>query len=272
MDIPVGDLAFPGDNLGPPEAGSRHSARGLRSEAAEKFLAAVVREAKSSHLLSAEHFSVDGTLIEAWASMKSFRPKGEDKEGGDGNGWGDFRGEKRSNETHASKTDPQAKLMRKGRGREAKLCFLGHALMENRSGLLLDVRISEAKGKAERETGLQMLLDVARSGRITVGADRGYDTRDFVESWRRLQVTPHVAQNTSGRRSAIDGRTTRHRGYSISQVARRRIEQIFGWLKSCAGLRRTRFQGVARTQLYVRLAGAAYNLLRLAKLELAAAT
>ena len=247
-----------------PSTFSHNRERLLAHEVSAKFLAAVVQQAKSAHLLSSEHFSVDGTLIEAWASMKSFRPKGEDE--GDGNGWGDFRGERRSNETHASKTDPEARLLRKGKGRESKLCFLGHALMENRNGLLLDLQVSPADGCAERRMGLQMLSGLERSGRITVAADRGYDTRDFVGSCRDLDITPHVAQNTSGRRSAIDGRTTRHPGYGRSQVARRKIEKIFGWLKGCAGARRTRFRGVERTQLYVQLAAATYNLVRLAKL------
>ena len=197
--------------------------------------------------------------------MKSFRPK--DDEGGDNNGWGDFRGQKRSNDTHASKTDPESKLMRKGNGREAKLCFMGHALMENRNGLLIDLRVSQANGRAERETALEMLAEHAH-GRATVGADRGYDTKDFVARAREQSVTPHVAKNENARRrSAIDGRTTRHEGYRISQTIRMRIEQVFGWIKSVGGLRRTRYRGRRRTQLAAYMVGAAYNLLRMSRLQ-----
>lgn len=265
LDMELDEEAFDASTF------SRNRERLLAHEVAEQFFAAVVQQARKTHLLSAEHFSLDGTMIEAWASLKSFRPKDED-DPSDGNGWGDFRGSKRSNETHASRTDPEAKLLRKGKGREAKLCFLGHALMENRSGLLVDLRVSQARGDAEREEGLHMLSDLPGRGRVTVGADRGYDTRDFVATCRSLEVTPHVAQNTTGRRSALDERTTRHAGYRCSQVARRGIEKIFGWLKQYGGLRKSRFRGVARTQLAARLAAVAYNLLRLARLEMANAT
>lgn len=244
---------------------SRNRERLLQHEVAAEFFAAV--RAQAPGLMSREHFSVDGTLLEAWASMKSFRPKDEDE--GDNNGWGEFRGEQRSNDTHESKTDPEAKLMRKGRGREAKLCFAGHALMDNRNGLLVDLRVSEANGYCERETALEMLADHA-DGRVTVGADRGYDTADFVARCRRQGVTPHVAMNDSRRSSAIDGRTTRHAGYGISQTIRMRIEQIFGWVKSIGGLRRSRFRGRRRTQLAAYIVGAAYNLLRINKLRRAA--
>jgi len=223
-----------------------------------------IRE-QASDLMSREHFSVDGTLLEAWASMKSFRPKDDDD--GDHNGWGDFRGQRRRNDTHESKTDPEAKLFRKGRGREAKLCYAGHALMENRHGLLVDLRISEANGYAERETAIDMLLRNVDSS-ATVGADRAYDTRDFVARCRAAGTTPHVAQNEHARRrSAIDGRTTRHLGYEISQRIRMRIETIFGWLKSVGGLRRTRYRGRRKTQFAAYLAAAAYNLLRVARLR-----
>ena len=242
---------------------SRNRERLMKHEVAAHFFAAVREEA--SELMSGEHFSADGTLLEAWASMKSFRPKGEDD--GDGNGWGDFRGQKRSNETHESKTDPEAKLMRKGNGREAKLCFMGHALMENRHGLLVDLQVSEANGFAERETALSMLGEHA-AARATVAADRGYDTKDFVQRCREKQVVPHVAQHQNERRnSAIDGRTTRHIGYELSQRIRMRIESIFGWIKTVGGLRRTRYRGRRRTQLAAYFVGAAYNLLRVAKLS-----
>jgi transposase len=242
---------------------SRNRERLMDHEVATLFFAAIRTQASS--FMSGEHFSVDGTLLEAWASMKSFRPK--DDNDGDSNGWGDFRGQKRSNETHQSKTDPEAKLMRKGNGREAKLCFAAHALMENRNGLLIDLAVSEANGTCERETALSMLEQHAPAG-TTVGADRGYDTRDFVERSREAGVTPHVAQFENARRSsAIDRRTTRHIGYAISQQIRKRIEQIFGWIKTVGGLRRTRFKGRERTQLAAYMVGAAYNLLRIAKLQ-----
>lgn len=242
---------------------SRNRERLMEHEVAAGFFAAVREEADD--LMSREHFSVDGTLLEAWASMKSFRPKDED--GGDNNGWGEFRGQKRSNDTHESKTDPESKLMRKGNGREAKLCFIGHALMENRNGLLVDLRVSEANGRAERETALEMLAEHAH-GPATVGADRGYDTKDFVARAREQNVTPHVAKNQNERRrSAIDGRTTRHVGYRISQTIRMRIEQVFGWIKSVGGLRRTRYRGRRRTQLAAYMVGAAYNLLRMSRLQ-----
>ena len=242
---------------------SRNRERLMEHEVAALFFAAVRRHAAA--LMSSEHFSVDGTLIEAWASMKSFRPKDDDE--GDNNGWGDFRGERRRNDTHESKTDSEARLMRKGNGREAKLCFAGHALMENRNGLLVDLTVSEANGTAERDTALSMLEEHASRG-ATVGADRGYDTRGFVQSCRERGVTPHVAQHQNERRSsAIDGRTTRHAGYRISQTTRMRIEKIFGWIKSVGGLRRTRYRGRARTQLAAYFVGAAYNLLRVARLQ-----
>lgn len=246
---------------------SRNRERLMKHEVAALFFVAVRDEA--SELMSSEHFSVDGTLLEAWASLKSFRRKDDDD--GDGNGWGDFRGEKRSNQTHESKTDPEAKLMRKGNGREAKLCFMGHALMENRHGLLMDLQVTEANGFAERETALSM-LDKHAPGGATLGADRGYDTQDFVRRCREQSVTPHVAQHANERRrSAIDGRTTRHVGYELSQRLRMRIEAIFGWIKSIGGLRRTRYRGRRRTQLAAYFVGAAYNLLRIAKLARSAA-
>jgi IS5 family transposase len=240
---------------------SRNRDRLLEHGVAAEFFTAV--RAQASALMSREHFSVDGTLLEAWASMKSFRPK--DQHEGDNNAWEDFRGEQCSNDTHQSKTDPEARLMRKGRGREAKLCFAGHALMDNRNGLLVDLRVSEANGYSERETALEMLAEHA-GGRVTVGADRGYDTADFVARCRRQGVTPHVAMNDARRSSAIDGRTTCHVGYGIRQTIRMRIEQVFGWLKSIGGLRRSRFRGKRRTQLAAHMVGAAYNLLRMNKL------
>lgn len=246
---------------------SKNQARLLAHDAAGQFFATIVEQAKAAGLMSSDHFSVDGTLIEAWASMKSFRPKDEDD--GDSNGWSNFRGERRSNETHESKTDPEAKLARKGNGQEARLAYSGHAMTENRNGLLVDFRILEANGRAEREAALVMLDDGSRgNGPKTLGADKGYDTKDFVAECRSRGVTPHVAKNEHARRSsAIDARTTRHPGYRASMIVRRRIEQVFGWMKTIGGLERTRWRGVAKTQLAAFLVGAAYNLLRIAKLR-----
>jgi len=240
---------------------SDNRARLLKYDAAGKFFRRVVARAENAGLMSPSHFSVDGTLIEAWASMKSFRPKDEKK--GDSNGWSDFSGKKRSNETHQSRTDPEARLFRKGRGKEARLTFMGHALMENRNGLMRDIHISTSSGTAEREAALTMTDRSVAGGAATLGADAGYDAKSFVHELRERGVTPHVAQK---RHSAIDGRTTRHAGYSASQCVRKRAEQIFGWLKTIGGLRKTRYKGRSKNQLAAYMAGAAYNLLRMAKL------
>ena len=240
----------------------------LEGAIAAKFLRAVLARPKVKALLSDEHFSVDGTLIQAWASMKSFRPKdgsGEPPDPGR-NGERDFHGEQRTNETHASATDPEAKLFRKGRGKEAKLSFIGHALMENRHGLLVDSRVSEANGTAERDVAEIMLAAVPGRHPLTVGGDKGFDTRGFVAALRELKVTPHVTQNTTNRRSAIDGRTTRHPGYVASQRIRKRIEEAFGWIKEIALQRRARHRGKDRVGWQFTLAAAAYNLIRLPKL------
>lgn len=251
---------------------TKNRERLLEHRAAEKFLAAIVGLAQREGLLSQDHFTVDGTLIEAWASMKSFRPKGEapsarpTDDDDKGNPSVNFKGEKRRNETHQSTTDPEARLMRKSRGQEAKLSFGGHLLMENRHGLLLDIEVAAADGKAEREAALAM-VDKRKRKPKTLGGDKGYDTKEFVAELRARKITPHVAANTERKGgSAIDGRTTRHEGYTISQRLRKRVEEIFGWLKTIGGLDRTRFKGCARTQLQARLTGAAYNLLRMAKL------
>jgi transposase len=260
LDMDMTEAAFSPATFG------KNRDRLLEHEVAGRFFRAVVEQARRKRLMSAEHFSVDGTLIDAWASMKSFRPKDEDDDN-DGNGWGDFRGEKRSNETHASKTDPEAKLARKGNGREARLSFCLNALMENRNGLLVGVSLEQATGHAERDAALQMLeTDLGGKRRVTLGADRGYDTKDFVAACRELNVTPHVAQHTRRRRSAIDGRTTRAEGYRISSVVRRRLEGVFGWLKSSAGFRKTRYRGVAKTGLWATMTATAYNLLRISRL------
>lgn len=249
---------------------SRNRDRLLEHEVAHLFLQAVVKRAKREALMSSEHFSVDGTLIEAWASMKSFRPKDEKKDDddkGDGNGWGDFKGKKRSNETHESRTDPEAKLLRKSGGKEAKLCFAEHVLMENRNGLIVDLMVAPAVGVTEPAAALELLSRALPTGRITVGADKGYDTKDFVRQCKELDATAHVAQHMNARRSsAIDRRTTRHPGYEISQVVRRRIESIFGWKKTVGGCRKSRYRGVERTGFFATMAGAAYNLIRMARL------
>jgi transposase len=250
---------------------SKNRDRLLDGAIAARFLAAVLAQPRVKRLLSGEHFSVDGTLIEAWASMKSFKPKdtpgGDDGSGGGRNEAVDFKGEKRSNATHASTTDPDALLYRKGPGMEANLCFIGHGLMENRSGLIVDTRLTRVSGHAERLAALAMIEPYGdRPHAITLGADKGYDTRDFVMELRELNVRPHVARNISARRSAIDGRTTRHPGYAMSQRIRKRIEEAFGWIKTVAGLRKTRFRGLPRVDLAFAFAAAAYNLVRLPKL------
>lgn len=230
----------------------------------------MLAQPKVKQLLSTDHFSVDGTLIEAWASMKSVKPKdgsGEPPTGGGRNAEADFHGERRSNQTHGSTTDPDARLYRKGAGKEAKLCFMGHGLMENRHGLLVDACLTRADGHAERVAALHMIEPHAERPRaITLGADKAYDVQDFVNELRSLKVTPHVTQNTKGRRSAIDGRTTRHGGYAVSQRIRKRIEEAFGWIKTVAGQDKTKFRGRDRVGWAFTFSTAAYNLVRLPKL------
>jgi transposase len=253
---------------------SKNRARLLEHDVAKKFLAEIVQQARSAQLMSDDHFTVDGTLIEAWASLKSFRPKGDDPEDrpppdDPGNPTVNFHGQKRSNETHQSTTDPESKLYRKGRNHEAKLSYSGNVLMENRNGLIVDIRVEPATGYAERDAALSMLdgLVPNSSAALTLGADAGYDTSGFVAACRERGITPHVAQTRDQRRrSAVDGRTTRHAGYAVSQRIRKRIEEIFGWTKTVASFRKTRFRGVARTQLAAHLVAAAYNLLRISKL------
>jgi transposase len=249
---------------------SKNRDRLLEGDIAAKFLAAVLAQPRVKRLLSSDHFSVDGTLIEAWASMKSFRPKdGSDERPADSgrNTEVNFRGEKRSNVTHASTTDRDAKLYRKGPGKEAKLCFMGHGLMENRSGLLVGACVTPADGHAERVAALALIEPLAdRPRAITLGTDKGYDAEEFVNELRSMRVTPHVAQNTSGRRSAIDGRTTRHAGYAASQRIRKRIEEAFGWIKTVAGQEKTRFCGAERVGFAFTFAATAYNLVRLPQL------
>jgi hypothetical protein len=230
----------------------------------------VLAQPEVKALLSDEHFTVDGTLIEAWASMKSFKPKGGPDDGPPPGGGGrnaerDFHGETRTNATHASTTDPDARLIRRGRGKDAKLCHLGHLLMENHSGLINDAMVTPASGTAERAAALGMLGRQAGRHRATLGADKGYDAADFAAAVRALNVTPHIAQNTT-RRSAIDRRTTRHPGYAVSQRLRKRIEEGFGWIKTTGGFRKTRHRGTARVGWLFTLTAAACNLVRLPKL------
>lgn len=252
-----------------PTVFTKNRDRLLAGNVAALFFQAVLDEATARDLISDEHFTVDGTLLEAWASLKSFKKVGEDAPPPDdpGNPTVNFHGESRSNTTHASTTDPDARLARKGPGKEAKLSYSGHVLMENRNGLAVDVALLPATGTAEREAAVEMIADRPDSGRITLGADKNYDTRACVEQLRALGVTPHVAQNDTNRRSAIDGRTIRHPGYAISQQKRKRIEEIFGWLKTVGGVRKLRHRGHARVEWVFTLAVAAYNLVRIRNLE-----
>ncbi len=289
-----------------PTVFSKNRDRLLTTAIARQFLAAILADKAVAPLLSDEHFSVDGTLIQAWASMKSFQSKpaagteppaggdaGPGRDGGasapeaaacDGEGPNqdgaapaaeppaagrnaavNFHGQKRSNETHASRTDPEARLYRKGPGKEAKLCFMGHALMENRNGLVVDACLTQADGHAEREAALALIEPRAdRPGRITLGADKGYDAEDFVNELRSMNVTPHVAAKITG--SAIDGRTTRHEGYAVSQRIRKRIEEVFGWGKTVGPLAQTMLRGAERVGAQFTFAVAGYNLARLPKL------
>lgn len=251
---------------------TKNRQRLLRHRVGQQLFEKVAGFADKCGLLSDEHFTVDGTLIQAAASLKSFKrtdgPPPSQPPDDRGNPSVDFHGEKRSNATHQSSTDPQARLFRKGTSQEAKLTFMAHALMENRHGLLVDFQVTEASGTAERDMALQLLQDAKARGfhPSTVGADKSYDSRQCVAELRQLGVTPHVAQNTSRRRSAIDGRTTRHAGYATSQRLRKRVEEIFGWMKTVGGFRQTRYRGLDRTGLAGYLVATAYNLVRLVKL------
>lgn len=248
-----------------PTVFTKNRDRLLSGEITSAFFESILGQARAAHLLSDEHFTVDGTLLEAWASQKSFQPKDPSDEP-PASKPGSFRGQKRSNKTHASKTDGQARLYRKSQGQEARLAYLGHALMDNRHGLIAEARVSQATGTAERDTALEMLGELPGNHRITLGADKGYDTRDFVTGARQLLATPHVTQNTSNRRSAIDGRTTRHVGYAMSQNRRPAVESIFGWIKNVGMLRKTRLRGLERIDPMFKIASTAYNLVRLRNL------
>jgi transposase len=262
MDDPIWD----------PTTFSKNRDRLLSGEIAQLFFEQVLAQARDRGLTSDEHFTVDGTLVEAWASVKSFKRKdGSEQEPPDdpGNPTVNFHGEKRSSDTHRSTTDPDARLYTKGSGQEAKLYFMGHVVMENRNGLAVGARLSQATGRAERETALDLIEEIPRQKRITVGADKGYDVASFVEALREKQATPHVARKI--RYSAIDSRTTRHESYSVSQRKRKRVEEIFGWLKTVGMIRKTRHRGLPRVDWIFTFALAAYNLVRIRNLVLAAA-
>ena len=249
---------------------SKNQERLLGHATAELFFMQVAELARAGGWLSNEHFSVDGTLIEAWASMKSFRPKDEPPQGpGAGNSWQDFHGEKRSNETHQSTTDPEAKLLRKGAGKEAKLCFTGHAVMENRTGLCVLFEVTPSVGVTENETALAQVQELQEREfePSTVGADKGYHSKEFVQGCRKLGVAPHVAEVKDRKVEGFDGRSKKN-GYQKSQRIRKRIEEIFGWMKTTGGLRKTRYCGVERTNACAQMVAATYNLLRLAKLTM----
>lgn len=282
LDMDIMDVPFDASTF------SKNRDRLLEQDVARRFFEVVVELAREDGLLSSDHFSVDGTLVEAWASQKSFRPKDDDSD--DNNGFADFRGKKRSNDTHESKTDPESRNYRKGFGREAKLSYMGHVLMENRNGLVTDFELTQADGHAERDAAADMLdrererrerrkkkskkkrqqasrRKNRKGRRITLGADKGYDAKEFIRRCRERRVTPHIAQNLSGRRSAIDRRTTHHPGYRLSSTARLLIEKVFGWAKTIGGFRRTRFRGKRRTRAAGLMVMAAFNLLRITKLQ-----
>jgi transposase len=243
----------------------------LEAEVAKEFLSLVVEQARGKGWASDEHFTVDGSLLEAWASAKSFQPKNKKKGSlppdDPGNATVDYRGEKRSNATHESKSDPEAQMARKGPGKEAKLSYSGNLLVENRNGLIVSSLVWEATGTAERDAAMAMLQEVPGIGRVTVGGDKGFDTAEFVRECRNMGVTPHVAQNLARRGgSAIDGRTTQSAGYRISQKKRKRIEECFGWLKTIALLRKVRHRGTLKVDWIFTFACAAYNLVRMRNL------
>ncbi len=259
MDDPVWD----------PTVFSKNRERLLAGDIAQAFFDRVLAQARQQELLSDEHFTVDGTLIEAWAGQKSFKPKAAPAAAppdDPGNPTVDFRGARRSNATHASTTDPEARLYRKGPGHEAKLCYLGHVLMDNRYGLAVKTRVTHTTGTAEREVALAMVRKLPRKPHRTLGADKGYDVWEFVKALRRRRVAPHVAQHTTGRASAIDGRTTRHAGYAVSQQKRKRIEEVFGWVKTVGLMRKTRHRGTRRVGWMFTFTTAVYNLVRIRNL------
>lgn len=254
-----------------PTVFTKNRDRLLTGDIAEAFFSEVIAEARRRRWLSDDHFTVDGTLVEAWAGQKSFRPTGGPPEDGGRNPDVDFRGQKRSNETHASTTDPDARLARKGPGKESKLCYQANALMDNRHGLIVDTEVLHASGTAERDAALMMLDRLPhRAGRRTLGADKGYDTAAFVAGLRERNITPHVAQNITNRRSAIDRRTTRHAGYAVSQRKRKEVEQTFGWQKTVGPMRKLKHRGLQLAKWMFTFSTAAYNLVRMRRLLMGA--
>jgi len=266
MDEPVWDVTV----------FTKNRERLLKADVARKFFQLVVEEAQALDLMSDEHFTVDGTLMEACASLKSFKkmeeaaePKPKTGDDDPGNPTVDFHGEQRSNQTHQSTTDPEALLAKKGAGKEAKLSYRGHVLMENRNGLVADAEVLPANGTAEREAALEMVANLSDDQPVTLGGDQNYDTQEFVAKARDLNATPHVAQNNKRRKRAIDGRTTRHAGYKISQQKRKRVEEILGWMKTVGGMRKRRHRGLKLVGWMFTLTAAAYNLLRIRNLATA---
>ncbi len=242
--------------------------RVLGGEVAKVFFQEVLAEARRRSLLSDEHFTVDGTLIEAWASHKSFKPKDQsDSDEGGSNPSVDFRRQRRTNDTHASRTDPEARLYKKSKGAESRLCYMGHLMIDNRHGLATNACVTIASGTAEREAAVQMAGEIPGRGRVTLAADKGYDTRDCIRKLRDRNITPHVAQNDTNRRSAIDRRTTRHPGYTVSQKKRKLVEQMFGWAKTVGLMRKTRHRGTQRVDWMFIFTVAAFNLVRMRNLE-----
>jgi hypothetical protein len=258
------------DAVWAPTVFTKNRDRLLEGDVARAFFEQVLDQARGQKFLSDEHFTVDGTLVEAWAGHKSFKKKDAKKSKPEdpGNPSVDFRGEKRTNETHASTTDPEARLYRKSNGEASKLCFAGHLLMENRNGLAVDARLTQATGYAEREAALAMAAEIPGGRRVTIGADKGFDVRSFVKGLRDFGVTPHIAPKES--RGAIDRRTTRHEGFRLSQRQRKRVEEIFGWLKTIGLMRKTRHRGTARVSWMFVFAVAVFNLVRMRNLVRAA--
>ena len=258
---------------------AKNRRRLLEHRVSRQFFEAVVRRARRRHLLSSQHLTVDGTLLEAWASMKSLRPRGQEDDPGDGNGYTpsnpdvDFKGQRRSNQTHYSPTDPEALMARKGMGKETKMCFSGHVLMENRHGLVVDLELTSATGTSEREAALRMLERMrqrVRRRRCTLGADKGYDTRDFIRECQGLRVTPHVARRESFWGSSLLAKLAPTPEYQVSQRKRKRVEEIFGWTKTVGAGRKLRYKGVERNRLWAEMTMAAYNLVRMGKLVVVA--
>lgn len=271
LDMPIDARAFDATTF------TKNRSRLLEHEVADRFFAEVVAQAKLRRYVSSEHFSVDGTLLEAWASHKSFKPKDQPPSGPSGppavsgkNVESDFHGEKRSNKTHESTTDPEARLARKSMATAAKMCFAGHLLMEHRNALIVDVELTQADGFAERDAARSLLGRLPkRSRRRTIAADKAYDTAGFVADVRAMGFTPHIAPNTTRQRSTIDGRTTRHRGHVSSQRIRKRIEEPFGWVKTIAGGRKLRYKGRDRNSAWFKMTIATYNVIRITALDAA---